>query len=161
GTPLAERGPDFRQQCVRQLRLARKAGLLEDGGLEPRTHAERAGALARYADPVGLIAAEYELLDEMADQLRHARCASLRDLAAVRRANGSRVLAAAVRYFFRRQLEEDRELFQGVVHGELEALEQKQEAGFAALADFLARHGDQLEELVGDVKAVVVQTHGE
>jgi len=161
GTPLNERGPEFRKQCLRQLRLARKAGLLTEGALEPQALAERAGAFARFADPAALLAAEFAVIDEMADRLRDSGCDALAAVIAHRPERGAPLLAAATRYFFRRQLEEDRELFQGIVSGQLETLEAHQEAGFTALGGLLTQHGDRLEELLGDVQAVIAQTHGD
>ena len=160
-TPLNERGPEFRKQCLRQLRLARKAGLLTEGALEPQMLAERAGAFARFADPAALLAAEFAVIDEMADRLRDSGCDALAAVIAHRPERGAPLLAAAARYFFRRQLEEDRELFQGIVSGQLQSLEAQQEAGFNALGGLLTQHGDRLEEMLGDVQAVVMQTFGD
>src|SRR5262249_38914654 len=50
-------------------------------------------------------------------------------------------------------------LFQGLSFARLEALSEAQERGFAALSSALAQQGQRLEELLGGVQAVVVQTH--
>ncbi|MBL8794373.1 MAG: serine/threonine protein kinase [Planctomycetia bacterium] len=160
-TPLADHGGEFRMQCLRQLRLARKAGLLTDGVLEPKVLAERAGAFARFADPASLLTAEGQVLDDVAIYLRDAGCPALARFVALRPREGAPVLAAAVRYFFRRQVELDRELFQGLVVGQLEALDRHQQAGLDALTELLGQHGAQLEAMLDDVRAVLVETHGD
>jgi len=160
-TPLGDLGGEFRVQCLRQLRLARKAGLLTDGVLEPKVLAERAGVFARFADPASLLTAENQVLDDVAGHLQHAGCPALAQFVALRPRQGAPVLAAAVRYFFRRQIEQDRELFQGLVVGQLEALDHGQQAGLDALTELLGRHGAQLESLLDDVRAVLAETHGD
>src|SRR5262249_54309767 len=77
-----------------------------------------------------------------------------------RPAQGTPVLVAAARYFFRHEVEADRELFQGLAWAKLEALAQTQDQGFAALAEALAEHGERLEGLLAEVQQVVVRTHG-
>src|SRR5262249_11187901 len=48
-------------------------------------------------------------------------------------------------------VETDRELFQGLAFAKLEALQEAQERGFAALTDALARQGQCLEGMLGDI----------
>jgi len=66
---------------------------------------------------------------------------------------------AGARYFFRRAVEEDQKLFQGLAFSQLERLGEAQEKGFTALAVAMTQQGQRLEELLGDVRAVVVETH--
>src|SRR5712692_7447080 len=70
--------------------------------------------------------------------------------------NGPPLLVIAVRYFFRREIESDRELFQGLAFAQLERLGQRQEEGFAALDDDLTQHGQRVEGLLQSVQDVVV-----
>ena len=56
---LAGHGPEFRQTCLKELRQARKQGLLA-GTVEPRRLAEQAGAFARFHDPAGVLDAEWQ-----------------------------------------------------------------------------------------------------
>jgi serine/threonine protein kinase len=159
-TPLAglsSHGPEFREQALRELRAARKAGAL-GGTLDPKQLAEDAGAFARFGDPQQVLDAELQLIDGMSIELRAAGYAALAHLVALRPEKGLPILAAAVRYYFRRLVEEDDELFQGLAFAQLERLHEDQEAGFAALADVMTRHGGQLEELLGDMREVVAET---
>src|SRR5262249_18341070 len=113
-----------------------------------------------FADPQALVAAEGRALDDLAGELRSAGFPALAHLVGLRPAQGTPVLVAAVRYFFRREVETDRELFQGLAWAQLEALAAAQDEGFAALAGALAEHGERLEGLLTEVQQVVVQTHG-
>jgi serine/threonine protein kinase len=160
-TPLAglpSHGPEFRQQCLRELRAARKSGLLLQGSLNPNELARQAGTFARFGDPQSLLDAEAQTLDQVADELRRADCGTLAHLVALRPAQGLPLLVVAVRYFFRRELETDRELFQGLAFVQLEGLGQSQEAGFASLADALAQHEERLGQLLTEVREVLAET---
>jgi serine/threonine protein kinase len=161
--PLAteDRGPEFRAECLRQLRAARKAGRLIGGGLRPDRLAEQAGELARFDDPTRLLEAEWQALDGMAVELREHGYGTLADLVSLRPSSGRPLLVGAVRYFFRRAVETDGELFQGLAHAQLEELTEEQQAGFAGLAEILDLHGERLEALLEDVRSVVVQTQGD
>ncbi len=150
----------FRQQCLQDLRRARKAGLLNTDKPDPQNLARRVADFTRYADPQALIEAEWKAVEAMADDLRRAGCEPLGRFLALRPPDGPPLLVIAVRYFFRRQVEEDDQLARGLAYVQMERLAQAQEGGFAALAAALAREGQRLEELLADVQAVVVETHG-
>ena len=95
----------------------------------------------------------------MARDLREAGYGRLAWLLAQRPQQGDGVLVAAVRYFFRRAIEEDPKLFQGLAFSQLERLGDAQEQGFTALAAAMTQQGERLEELLADVRVVVVETH--
>lgn len=159
-TPLAglpSHGPEFRQQCLRELRAAHKQGLL-GGSLQPAALAAEAGQFATFADPQSLLKAEEHVLGSMAAVLRQAGLGSLAHLVSLRPAQEVPLLVIAVRYFFRREIESDPQLFQGLAFARMECLSQQQEIGFAALDAVLRRHSDRLEELLGELHVAVVQT---
>ncbi len=160
-TPLPElAGKDpFRQKCLQELRAARTNRMLAAAALEPRRLAQQTADFARFADPKSRLDAEWRVVVGMAGELKDAGCPSLGWLLAQRPQHGTPLLVVAVRYFFRRCVEEDQKLFQGLAFAKLDALSEAQEKGFAALTAALAAQGQRLEELLGDVKAVVVQTH--
>ena len=121
-TPLAglpSHGAEFRQQALAQLQAARKAGLLTGGTLAPAELAGRAGAFARFADPQSLLEAEWALVEEVAAEVRQAGFGALAHLLELRPPRGLPLLVTAVRYFFRREVETDRELFQGLTFAQL------------------------------------------
>jgi serine/threonine protein kinase len=154
-------GPAFRTEALRQLRAARKAGLLTSGSLDPRQLAEQTAPFARFDSPAALLDAEWRTLDGVAGELREAGYPALADFVSLRTGDGPSLLAVAVGYFFRRLVESDEQLFKGLAFARLERLAEGQEKGFAALADALATHGQQLEQLLGDVRDVVVETHAD
>jgi WD40 repeat protein/tetratricopeptide (TPR) repeat protein len=158
---LPGHGEEFRQQALRQLQAARKAGILTDGTLTPQKLAREAGAFARYSDPASLLDAEWRLVEQMAGEVRLAGFGTLAHFLALRHGQGTSLLVTAARYFFRREVETDRELFQGLAFAQMERLAQTEEAGFAALSEALAQQGHHLEDLLGDVRDVVTATHGE
>jgi hypothetical protein len=161
-TPLAGlpgHGPEFRQQCLRELRTARKAGVLTQGRLEPGALAQEAGALASFGSPQRLLDAEWRAVTQLAEEIRQANFATLAHFLALRPAEGPPLLVVAVRYFFRRQVETDQQLFQGLAFAHVEQLTQQQRAGFEALSEALGEHGRQLEELLDDVLGLVRQSH--
>jgi tetratricopeptide (TPR) repeat protein len=158
---LPGHGEEFRQEALRQLQAARKAGILTQGTLAPQELAREAGSFARYSDPASLLDAEWRLVEQMAGEARLAGFGTLAHFLSLRHAQGTSLVVTAARYFFRREVETDQELFQGLAFAQMERLAQTEEAGFAALADALVQHGRHLEDLLGDVHDVVVQTHGE
>jgi uracil-DNA glycosylase family 4 len=161
--PLAElHGRDaFRGICLRELQAARKAGHLAAGGLDPAALARRAGAFARFADPAGVLAAEADALGEVADDLRGLGYADLAEFVGLRPQRGEPLLVLAARYFFRRGVEQDSALFQGLAFAQMERLQEAQEAGFAGLQRALAEQGGRIETLLGDVHAAVLDVREE
>jgi serine/threonine protein kinase len=65
------------------------------------------------------------------------------------------LLVVAVRYFFRRQVEEDAELARGLTFDELKGLSQTQAEGFRNLHDTLKTHGEQLERMLGNLREAI------
>jgi formylglycine-generating enzyme required for sulfatase activity/serine/threonine protein kinase len=147
----------FRQTCLQELQAARKASVLA-GELDVHRLAEQAGAFARFGDPQGLLDAEWQTVLAMAEELRLAGYANLAWLLSQRPGDRQPLLLVAVRNFFRRAVEEDGNLFHGLAWGRMEQLAQAQEEGLAALALALSQNSGRLEELLADVRAVVVQT---
>jgi tetratricopeptide (TPR) repeat protein len=159
-TPLQElpsHGPEFRQQCLRELRAARKARRLTEG-LDPRELGQQAGAFVRFTEPHRILEAEWQAVDRLAEDLRRSDYPTLADLVALRPAQGSSLLVVTVRYFFQKQIEADPQLFHGLAWTKLEDLEATQEKAFAALTEAFERHGQLLDQMLDEVLAVVVQT---
>ncbi len=149
----------FCQQCLGELRQARKRRLLQEGQLAPTELAQRVGTFAGFSDPDALLDAEWQVIDQMAEALRRAECVNLARLLSLRPKKGMSMVAVGARYFFRREVETDPELFQGLAFAKLEAIQEGQQRGFAELTNALTQQGQRLEDLLSDVKAVVVQTH--
>jgi uracil-DNA glycosylase family 4 len=159
--PLAElhgKGP-FRQACLRELQAARKAGHLTGGAVDPAGLAREAGAFARFADPTSLLAAEAQALEQVGEDLRRLGHANLAAFVALRPQQGEPLLVLAARYFFRRAVEQDAALFQGLAFSQMEKLQENQEVAFQGLQQALAEHGARLEGLLADIRVAVTETH--
>jgi uracil-DNA glycosylase family 4 len=159
--PLAElQGKaEFRKNCLRELQAARKAKHLDTGVLDPAALARSAGAFARFSDETSVLAAEFEALAQMADELRRLQYPNLAEFISLRPQQGEPLLVLAARYFFRRAVEDDTALFQGLAFSQMEKLQQGQEAAFDGLRQAIAEQGDRLEELLGGLAVAVEATH--
>jgi HEAT repeat protein/tetratricopeptide (TPR) repeat protein len=160
GNQLSADNAGVRGVCLQELRSARKNKLLAGGSLDAKELAKQAGAFAGFADPQAVLTAEWQAVDRMADELRQGGYANLAQLVSSRPPQGMPLLVVAVRFFFRRQVETDQELFHGLAFAQLERLGQSQDAGFSALDAALTQHGQRLESLLGEIQSVVVETHG-
>jgi serine/threonine protein kinase len=123
-----------RDGAARELRAAREAGVLAVGppGDDP--------AANRSADPTEALAAE----------LDRAGYGQLARAVTHRPAGRLPLVVAAVRYFFRREVEGDAELARSLPAYRADGVTADQEAGFAALFDAMAGHADRLAEVLGD-----------
>jgi serine/threonine protein kinase len=156
--PEVARDDAFRAECLRELQGARRAGVLMHGGVDFQHLARQAGSLVRFTDPTQRLDAEWQTLGQVADELRQAGYPRLGEFVALRPPGGESLLAVAVRYFFRRAVEEDRELFQGLAFAQLDRLQHTQEEAFDRIGRVLTEQGDRLESLLDDVQATVEQT---
>jgi serine/threonine protein kinase len=147
----------FRRECWQELRRARKAGVLSAGSLSAKHLTDRAGDFARFGDPKQVLRSQQETLARMGQTLRKAGYPTLAQLLALR--DGPSLLVLAARYFFRRAVEEDVQLFQGLAFAQLEQVQAGQEQGFAVLTRLLNEHGERLESLLDDLAETVAQTH--
>jgi hypothetical protein len=129
------------QQALKELRAARERGVLTEGSLAPAQLARQAGALASFNDPQTILDEEWRAVQGIAGELRETCPNRYRVLAAKINPN---ILVVAVRYYFRREVETDKELFQGMAWDKLNALEE----ALAGLTGVLARQGKQLDEVI-------------
>ncbi len=120
--------------------------------------ANQVAALARYSDPLALVEAERRLLAGVADILRAEHFDSLAHLIELQPRPDRSLLAVAVRYYFRRSVEDDPKLFQGLAFAQLEQLQEAQEEGLGAIQELLTSHGEETERLLGEVQADVFAT---
>lgn len=157
--PVPSDSPEFRQHCLAELRAARKAGLLTGGVLQPKQLAEQVITFTRFSDPQSLLNGERQLIEGMAQDLSQAGYANLAWLVRQRPQQGDPILIAGARYFFRREVEEDQKLFQGLNFSQLEQFGKAQEQGFAALYAAMMQQGGRLDGLLAEVKSIVLQTH--
>jgi tetratricopeptide (TPR) repeat protein len=136
------------QQALQELRAARAKGVLSESNLVPTQLAQEAGALAHFSDPQAVLDAEWKVVQRVAEELRDDY-PNLHRVLTVRMIPN--ILAVAVRYYFRREIETDEELFRGIVFVKLEALQATQERAFEALGEALSKHGQRLDSMLGDI----------
>ena len=88
-------------------------------------------------------------MGEVAGSLREYRHSALADLVELRPvANQPPLLAVAVRFFFRREVETNDQLFQGLVYDQVDQVGQALETGLGRLQDTLQNHGERLLEIL-------------
>ncbi len=122
-------------------------------------HEYPTGAFARFSDPQSFLDSEWRVVQGMAQTLKEASYLHLASLLAQRPPQGPSLLVTGARYFFRRAVEDDPKLAQGLAFSQMERLSKSQEEGFASLTAAMTQQGQRLEELLDDVCAVVVETH--
>jgi hypothetical protein len=139
----------FHQQCLLELRKARTENVLGGGSLDPHQLAHQLGAFIPFAEPQKLVDAEWQSVASCSVELHQAGYPNLARLLTVRTPERLPLLVIAVRYYFRRAVEEDPKLFQGLSWATWQDLAQVQKDGFAAL-----------ELLLTEMNVYFVQTHG-
>jgi tetratricopeptide (TPR) repeat protein len=150
---------EFRRLCLIDLRAARQKGRLDGVPPDLRDLARRTADLARFADPQRLLQAEWQIVEDMGQTLGRAGFQHLARLLALRTGPGQPLLAVAARYFFRRAVEGDRQLFQGLMWASWEDFAGAQQRGFAQLDEALAHHGQELDVRLGELHAFLGQIH--
>ncbi len=148
----------FVKQCLVELRAARKAGKLVAGAIDPQELARQAGHFARFSDPDAVLEVERKALAGIARAFagEYPRLARLLELEPQ---PGRSLLVVGVCYFFRRAVEDDPQLFQGLAFAKLERLDEARERGFAALDNLLKQQGQRLETLLAEMQVLVAETH--
>src|SRR5262245_4492908 len=155
---------EFRRDCLRELRAARKEGLLLGGELRPDALAVGAADFTRFSDPGVVLEREWQALDALAALVRQAGYDHLAQFVSLRPVDGSPLLLTAVRFFFRREVERDEGLRHSLDMARWETLLEEQRQGFEGLAQTLGQHGQQLDDLLDvaiEVREVVVDLRQE
>jgi serine/threonine protein kinase len=161
---FTEKAAEFRTLALKDLRAARGAGVLVRG-FEPKQAADRTAAFARYTQPAEQLDLEWQTLGAVAETLREQDYTHLARFLEMRfRKDAPPLLAVAVRFFFRREVENDEQLFQGVVYQQIDQLGQALQAGFGALhgqAKELRVALDGVQEIAAQTHAAVLDVQGE
>ncbi len=158
---LCGRDEAFRQRCLDQLRSARKVGLIP-GDLGPQAGPELTADFTRFGDPTQAREAEWRVAARMAKRLRGAGHPDLADLLELRPSGqGAPLLAVAVRFFFRCEIETDPTLFQGFLYAQVDQLGESVRAGFerleeafAVIGPALEQQGESLEQILDQLSAL-------
>lgn len=155
---------DFVPQCLAELQAARKAGILDSEDTDPAKLADRLGDLTRFGEPTALLDAQWKVADELAADLRTGGFPTLAALLTLRPAadpSAAPLLAVAVRYYFRRAVEDDPRLFHGLAFAQLERIGKAQEDGATQLAELMSRYVERLETRLGELKDTALTTRAE
>ncbi|CEF48227.1 unnamed protein product [uncultured bacterium] len=145
----------FRQRCLTDLREALGKGVLL-GNLVAGELVEKAGHFARFSDPQALVQAEKDALFRLGQEVQQAGFKALGWLLAQPAQADQSVVAVAVGYFFRREVETNPELFRGIQMAAVENLSQSQAAGFQGVVESLAATEGRLEEALDQVAAAIL-----
>jgi serine/threonine protein kinase len=139
---------DLRRQCLEDLQRARADGVLEGGQVTAAAVVGDDAAWQKLKDPHERVHDDMNAVERMAAHLKNSGYEHLGWLLELQVHQRHSLLVAAVRYYFRREVEADRQLFQGLVFAQIEQIDEKQTQAFAALDAALANVGDRLDELL-------------
>lgn len=130
-----------RARCLKELRAVRASGAL-GGEADPTALAEPFGDLTPFSDPAALVASQWSIAEEIAIDLRANGFGTLAAFLVLKPhglPDAEPLLAVAVRYYFRRAVEEDPRLFQGLAFSQLEKIGRSQSDTTTALHGVAAR----------------------
>ncbi len=155
--PPADLPSATRAKVAGEIRAARQAGMIP--GPLPSPAQVRAGveALACCADQAARARREQDELAGLSAALR-PRYPALAGFIDLRPRGGEPLLVSAVRYFFRREVENDPRLAASLAADRAEGMAAAQKAGFDGLFDALTTQGGRLESLLGDVAGLATRT---
>ena len=146
----------FRKKCLRDLHDARKKALLL-GRLVPEELARRIGPMAERGDPQAVLAAEKTALNDIAAEFKRANLDGLAWLLEQQPRPGQSVLVVAVRYYFRRRVEDDEVLARLLQFTAMETLTEAQQQGFRQLDEGLKVHAGRVEEAVAGLAGAAAE----
>ncbi|VTT99689.1 serine threonine protein kinase : Serine/Threonine protein kinase OS=Beggiatoa sp. SS GN=BGS_0589 PE=3 SV=1: Pkinase [Gemmataceae bacterium] len=147
---------EYRKRCLTELRQALGKGVLL-GKLVAGDLADKTGHFAAYTDPSALLRAEKAALTRLGKEVQDAGFKALGWLLAQPAHGAESVVVVSARYFFRREVETDAELFRGLQFVAVEALGESQRDGFRGLDESLAAAADRLETALDEVAAELLE----
>jgi len=151
---IADEG--FRGACLEQLKLARKRGLIPGENLDAQKAAECTAGLARFGSQTEACQAEWETMNRMAVRLEQEGLHRLAELLRLRPGpDATPLLALAVRYFFRREVAGNAELFRGLMYEQVDQLNETMANGFICLADGLRTIDRGLTRMAADLDEIL------
>ncbi|MBL8799988.1 MAG: tetratricopeptide repeat protein, partial [Planctomycetia bacterium] len=152
---LTEPGSYFRQECTREARAARQAGLFDEY-LDPHELAAHS-ALTWVADAAKQREGERKFLDQLASELRRAGYPHLARSLELQGQGGTALLAVAVRSSFRRLVERDATLKPALP---LAPADGEATGPVVSFAEALEKHEPRVTELL-EARGVGAESRGE
>jgi serine/threonine protein kinase len=153
--PLLTGRNEFRRKCLEELQTARKKGLLLSGSAQDV--AQSPGSFLGHADQTSLVDRERSTLKEMGTELEKAGYRNLSWLISQEVQPGQALLVLSVKFYFRREVENNPELAASIQFTRTENLTENQAEGFRQLDDALQTHGRRIEEVLAGLATVVTE----
>ena len=142
-----KRTAEWRQTCLRELRAFCKAGKHLAVKPDPSEVVRRSSAFLKFTDHAQAVDSEWAILGQIGVTLSQEGYPHLGELVGQRVGDHPSLLALAVRFYFRIEVENDKQLFQGLTYEQLDNLGQDLQAGFANLGEALQSHSERLETI--------------
>lgn len=136
----------FREGCLSELRAARNAGLLDSADLVIERIPHDLAPFLNKSDHSQEQVIEANAFNAIVDEIQAGGYSNLAWLLSQESECGPLIVMAS-RYFFRREVEQNEELFRGVTFNKLDSLSQNQADGFSLLARVLDEHGQKLDHI--------------
>jgi predicted Zn finger-like uncharacterized protein len=148
---------DFRELCLAELNKALKDRLLLAESLSPKEIASRTAGFQRCADPMALVKGAEEVVAQVATALE-PRYSNLAHLLRQPTPGGTPLLVSAFCYFFRREVEKDDELANGLFFDGLKQLSAAQARNFKEVEETLGRLRERLDQAFGEMAEELKRT---
>jgi hypothetical protein len=140
----------FRQLALAELREARRGGKLIPGPLALDHITALSGTLVRFTDPQAISDGDRLLMKLLSEEVKQAGFGNLAWLLTQRVSQADPVLPAAVRSYFRHEIEDNDHFFRAFRPQGRQGLNEAREAGFAALSEAIAQQGPRLASLLDE-----------
>ena len=141
---------EFRKQCLLELNQAKAKGLLTAKNISANEMFKQAANYERYTDPSKMITAAGHVMEQIAEDLS-IEFPNLGKLMGQTPEGSPPLLVSAFAYFFRREVETNDELSNGLVFDGLRQLSASQAKGFGEVSKALNSMGDDFEKVISQL----------
>ena len=141
---------EFRKQCLLELNQAKAKGLLTAKNISANEMSKQAANFERYTDPSKMITAAGHVMEQIAEDLS-IEFPNLGKLMGQTPEGSPPLLVSAFAYFFRREVETNDELSNGLVFDGLRQLSASQAKGFGEVGKALNSMGDDFEKVINQL----------
>ncbi len=146
---------EFRKQCLLELNQAKAKGLLTPKNISANEMSKQAANFERYTDPSKMITAACHVMEQIAEDLS-IEFPNLGKLMAQTPEGSPPLLVSAFAYFFRREVETNDELSNGLVFDGLSQLSASQAKGFGEVGKALNSMGDHFEKIINQLARIEI-----
>lgn len=144
---------EFRKQCLLELNQAKAKGLLTAKNISAIEMSKQAANIERYTDPSKMITAAGHVMEQIAKDLS-IEFPNLGKLMRQTPEGSPPLLVSAFAYFFRREVETNDELSNGLVFDGLRQLSASQAKGFGEVGKALNSMGDDFEKVINQLARI-------